>query len=111
MIPDFSSSLSASRLGSLNAAFTLDRFGERPELVIPEEGQTPEKALGPQAQLAVGQRVRILTGAAIGQVGRLAQLEGPLMFESGFAFPVATVVLASGAEVQVPQQDLVILGL
>ena len=102
---------SQGKLGSLNAAFTLDRFGERPELVIPGEGQTPEKALGPQAQLAVGQRVRILTGAAIGQVGRVAQLEGPLMFESGFAFPVATVVLASGAEVQVPQQDLVILGL
>ncbi|MBG0770277.1 MAG: hypothetical protein H0S82_01135 [Anaerolineaceae bacterium] len=99
------------KLASLNASFALNRFGERPELVIPGEGETPEKTLAPQAPLAVGQRVRILTGAAIGQTGRLRKLEAPLMFESGFAFPVATVELASGALVQVPQQDLVILGL
>ncbi len=96
---------------SLNASFALDRFGERPELIIPGEGETPERTLAPQVPLAVGQRVRILTGAAIGQSGRLRKLEAPLMFESGFAFPVATVELTSGALVQVPQQDLVILGL
>jgi hypothetical protein len=96
---------------SLNASFALERFGERPELIIPGEGETPEKTLAPQAPLAVGQRVRILTGAAIGQSGRLRKLEAPLMFESGFAFPVATVELTSGALVQVPQQDLVIIGL
>lgn len=98
------------KLASLNAAFTLDRFGERPELVIPGEGKNPESAMAPQALLAVGQRVRILTGVAMGQVGRVRALEEPLMFESGFAFPTATVELASGAKVQVPQQDLVILG-
>ncbi len=57
------------QLASLNAAFNLDRFGERPELIIPGEGESPESALAPQALLAVGQRVRILTGAAMGQVG------------------------------------------
>ncbi|MBG0787224.1 MAG: hypothetical protein H0S79_19195 [Anaerolineaceae bacterium] len=97
--------------GCLNAAFTLDRFGERPALVIPGEGENPESALDRQALLAIGQRVRILTGAAMGQVGRVRALEEPLMFESGFAFPTATVELASGAQVQVPQQGLVILGL
>ncbi|QRN82352.1 hypothetical protein JR338_07875 [Chloroflexota bacterium] len=98
------------KLASLNANFTLDRFGERPELVIPGEGEKPESAMAPQACLAVGQRVRILTGAAMGQIGRVRALEEPLMFESGFAFPTTTVELASGAQVQVPQQDLVILG-
>lgn len=95
----------------LNADFSFGPFGNPPELVIPGEGEKPEKALGPQAVLAVGQRVRILTGAAMGQVGKVKRLEPPLLFESGFSFPTATVELAGEVFVQVPQRDLVILGL
>ena len=98
------------KVGSLNAGPALDSSGQRPELIIPGEGTKPDSTLGLQAALAAGQRVRILTGAAMGQVGLVSELEAPLMFESGFAFPIATVELASGALVQVPQQDLVILG-
>lgn len=98
------------KVGSLNAEPVMDGSGQRPELIIPREGAKPEEALGPQAVLAVGQRVRILTGAAMGQVGMVSRLEAPLMFESGFAFPTTTVDLVSGGQVQVPQQDLVILG-
>jgi len=98
------------KVGGLNAVPAMDGSGQRPELIIPGEGAKPEEALGPQALLAVGQRVRILTGAAMGQVGEVSRLEAPLMFESGFAFPTTTVDLAAGGQVQVPQQDLVILG-
>jgi hypothetical protein len=91
----------------------LDATGERagrPELILPGEAKKPEKALGLQAALAVGQRVRILTGDAMGLVGLVTQLEAPLLFESGFSFPAATIVLVDGNQVQVPQQNLVILG-
>jgi hypothetical protein len=82
----------------------------RPELILQGEAKKPEKALGLQAALAVGQRVRILTGDATGLVGLVTQLEAPLLFESGFSFPAATIVLVDGNQVQVPQQNLVILG-
>ena len=98
------------RVCGLNADSALLGSGQRLELIVPGEGKKPEEALGPQAALAVGQRVRILTGAAMGQVGMVSKLQAPLMFESGFAFPTTTVDLASGSQVQVPQQDLVVLG-
>jgi hypothetical protein len=82
----------------------------RPELILPGEAKKPEKALGLQASLTVGQRVRILTGDATGLVGLVTQLEAPLLFESRFSFPAATIVLVDGNQVQVPQQNLVILG-
>ena len=98
------------KVSSLNAEPVLDGSGQRPELIVPGEGVKPEEALGLQAVLAEGQRVRILTGAAMGQNGWVSRLEEPLMFESGFSFPTSTVDLVSGGQVQVPQQDLVILG-
>lgn len=98
------------KVGSLNGTLAMKVFGQRPELIVPGEGGKPEDALGPQAALAVGQRVRILTGAAMGQIGVVSKLEAPLIFESGFSFATTTVDLASGSQVQVPQQDLVILG-
>lgn len=98
----------AGKLSCLNAAG--DGGAGRPELILPGEGESPVRALGLQAALAVGQRVRILTGAAAGLAGRVEKLEAPLLFESGFSFPTATIDLADGNQVQVPQQNLVILG-
>jgi hypothetical protein len=97
---------SQGKLSGLNAG-----GGQRPELIIPGESASPDEALGLQAALAVGQRVRILTGAAAGQAGVVSRLEAPLMFESGFAYPTATIDLIDGQQVQVPQRNLVILGL
>jgi hypothetical protein len=104
------------KVAGLNAGGGEGDARQRPELVIPGEAVSPEKgasseeALGLQTALAVGQRVRILTGAATGQVGAVSQLEAPLMFESGFAYPTATIDLIDGQQVQVPQRNLVILG-
>jgi hypothetical protein len=95
---------------SINASPTNLFLGQRPELIIPAEGKKPEDALGFQAGLAVGQWVRILAGAARGQGGKVVSLEEPLMFESGLTFPAATIDLMDGKQVQVPHQDLVILG-
>lgn len=107
---------SRGKLSGLNAGGGADSSEQRPELIVPGEGAAPDKgaspaeALGLQTALALGQRVRILTGAATGQVGKVSRLEEPLMFESGFAYPTATIDLADGRQVQVPQRNLVILG-
>ncbi len=85
-------------------------LGQRPELVIPGEQGELEESLGFQAALTTGQRVRILAGPARGQSGKVIGLEGPLLFESGFTFRAATIHLLNGKQIQVPQQDLVILG-
>ena len=85
-------------------------LGQRPELIIPDEPGKSEETLGFQAALTVGQRVRLLTGAAKGQTGTVVKLKAPLMFESGLTLLAATIDLADGKQVQVPQQDLVILG-
>ncbi len=84
-------------------------LGQRPELIIPSEKGKPKETLGFRAMLTPGQRVRILTGAARGQSGKVVSLESPLLFESGLTFPAATIDLLDGKQIQVPQQDLVIL--
>lgn len=105
--------LLSSRTGEpccVNATPADPFLGQRPELIIPSEQGEPEDALGFQTLLTPGQRVRILTGAAKGKSGKVVSLEGPLLFESGFTFPAATIDLLDGKQVQVPQQDMVILG-
>lgn len=94
----------------LNAKPVDPFLGQRPELILPAEGGKPKEGLGFRVALALGQRVRILTGEVKGQSGKVVRLEEPLTFESGLTFPAVTVDLLGGDQVQVPQQDLVILG-
>ncbi len=100
----------AGELCSLNAAQADPFQGTRPELVIPGEGTGAAEALGFTAELAQGQRVWLLSGAAAGQTGQVLRLEGDLVFENGLVLPAATVQLVTGEQIQVPQANLVVLG-
>jgi hypothetical protein len=85
--------------------------GERPEAILslPDgaEGGTMEHRMA----LGVGQRVRVLSGEKLGQVGTVTALGEELVtFTSGMQLPAVIVQLSDGQQITVPQQNLVILG-
>jgi transcription antitermination factor NusG len=84
--------------------------GDRPEVLFPFEGGEPEKSLPFRVELAVGQRVRILAGPAVGRTGKIVTLGEETEFESGLRYPMTTVQLREGDRLTVPQQNLAVLG-
>jgi hypothetical protein len=101
----------ADQIASLNACESDIWSGRRPEVIIPHANGEPEAALGFRALLAVGQQVRVLSGAALGEVGEVVQLpQAKNRFESGLFFYEAKVALENGDIIPVPRQNLVILG-
>ena len=97
-------------LASINAR-AVDIFkGERPEVIIPHDTETPSPALGFREALKVGQRVRVMSGTAMGQSGVLIELTDTVtQFESGLEAFAALVQLTSGETVRIPAQNLVIV--
>lgn len=92
-------------------ACKLDRLsGMRPEMFIPQEDGGEVDVYGVRAKLAIGQRVRLFSGVAMGQSGEvIALIEDPVCFESGLLLPAAEVLLERGEMRTVPQQNLMIL--
>jgi len=103
-------SLRAGGSAVINAASPDLYRGSRPEVLIPEAQGGPEPGLGFQLELAVGQRVRILSGVMTGQTGRVLDLNTSWTFENGLVFPAVSIKTVGGEIVQVPQQNVVILG-
>jgi hypothetical protein len=100
----------AGSLVSVNAAPTDRRVGQRPEVILPTDQGELQPALGFQAVLQAGSRVRILTGDYRGKNGNCIAFEKEHAFPGGWQGPSAIVKLVDGTLVQVPQQNLVILG-
>ncbi len=90
----------------------MDYFdGERPEVIIPKDEGTLTRGLGFRKQLEVGDKVRLISGKAINQVGKVVELlEEGLIFESGVVVPAAIVKLQSLEKVNVSQLNLVVVG-
>lgn len=95
---------------SVNAWKTDCFEGRRPEVIIPCDEGEPEVDYGFRQGVAVGHKVRILSGPVVGQVGEvLALSDEPTQFESGLAFPSALIKLECGDQVRVPQQNVLII--
>ncbi len=85
--------------------------GVRPEVIVPQPGAADSADSSLLAEVAVGQRVRLYSGRAIGKSGKvLAFVDEPPQFESGLKFTAVVVELDDGEKITVPQQNLVILG-
>ncbi len=98
-------------LVSVNACQRDIYKGERPEVIIPKEEGNSERSLGFRKQLEVGDRVRIISGKAIYQVGKVVELfETDQVFENGLTLPSALVKLQSLEKIKVPQQNLLVIG-
>ncbi len=100
----FSASLNASSPNLFNHI--------RPEVIIPLEGELDPKAqkFGFRVELDLGQRVRVLSGAAQGQIGEVVDLPSALFrFESGLNVRAARVRLHGGQMVNVPLRNLEVM--
>ena len=96
---------------SVNACQRDNLKGERPEVIIPKEEGDLERVLGFQKKLEVGDRVRITSGKAIYQVGKVVELlETEQAFENGLILPTAIVKLRSLEKIKIPQQNLLVIG-
>lgn len=96
---------------SLNAC-PVDYFdGERPEVIIPKDEGTITRELGFRKTLEVGDRVRLISGKTINQLGKVVELlEEGQIFENGVIMPAAIVKLQSLEKVKVSQLNLVVVG-
>jgi hypothetical protein len=84
--------------------------GERPEAILSLPEVAEASAMAQRMELGVGQRVRVLSGEKLGQVGAVTALgEEHVIFASGLQLPAAVVQLSDGQQITVPQQNLVIL--
>ena len=96
---------------SLNACQTDYYKGERPEVIIPQEDGTFERALGFRKKLEVGDQVRLISGKAIHQIGKVVELiEIDQVFDNGVTLPSAIVKLPSLEKIKMPQQHLLVVG-
>lgn len=96
---------------SVHAAETNRQTGTRPEVIIPQPGESKVDELGLRAELGIGHRVRVCSGQDKGQAGKvLAFVDEPLLFKSGLQLPTVVVQLNNGERINLPQQNLVILG-
>ncbi len=88
-----------------------EAFGnQRPEVIIPLDNKDTlgEELL--QDEIAVGQQVMILSGAAVGRSGEVLEFpEKPVKFESGLICQSAVIRLSTEETVTVPIQNLIIL--
>lgn len=98
-------------LVSANASQRDNLQGQCPEIIIPKEEGNLEKSLGFRKKLEVGDRVRMISGKAIYQTGKVVELlEIEQVFENGLTLPAAIVKLQSLEKIKVPQQNLLIIG-
>ncbi|MDW7755153.1 MAG: hypothetical protein SCH68_08315 [Brevefilum sp.] len=96
---------------SLNACKLDHANCERPELVIHHDEEKDAKELGFRKKLEPGDRVRLMSGKAKNQVGKVVELiEEDQFFENGTFLPAALIKLPSLEKVKVPQSNLVIVG-
>jgi hypothetical protein len=95
---------------SLNACQSDYFKGERPEIIIPKEEGTFERQLGFRKNLEIGDQVRLLSGKAISQVGKVVELfEEETSFNSGISAPTALVKIKSLEKIRIPQQNLLVV--
>ena len=100
----------AGEVVCIHAAPTNRLTGVRPEVIIPQPGEAVSEDPGPRNELRIGQRVRLCSGKANGQTGKvLAFVDDRPFFESGLQLPAVVVELNDGERITVPQQNLVIL--
>jgi hypothetical protein len=96
---------------SLNACKLDHANGERPELVILHDEENETMEIGFRKKLELGDRVRLMSGKAKHQVGKVVELiEADQFFENGTFLPAALIKLPSLEKVKVPQANLVIVG-
>ena len=101
----------AGEVVCLHAAPTNRLTGERPEVIIPQPGEAVAEDPGLRGELRLGQRVRLCSGKANGQTGKvLAFVDETPLFESGLQLSAVVVALDDGERITTPQQNLVILG-
>jgi hypothetical protein len=94
----------------INAAPTNRLTGDRPEVIIPQPGEAVADHPAPRGEVHIGQRVRLCSGKANGQPGKvLAFVDDPPLFESGLQLPALVIELDDGERITTPQQNLVIL--
>ena len=103
-----------SRDGSVISVNACERdriSGERPEIIIPADEGNLDKELSFRKKLEVGDRVRMLSGKAVHQTGKVVEIfnsEQP--FENGLILPTALVKLQSLEKIKVPQSNLLVIG-
>lgn len=96
---------------SLNASQRDNLQGQCPEIIIPKVEGNLEKPLGFRKKLEVGDRVRMISGKAAYQTGKVVEiLEMAQAFENDLILPAAIVKLQSLEKIKVPQQNLLIIG-
>jgi hypothetical protein len=101
----------AGQLISVNAVGGDRLTGVRPEAILSLLDGSTGGAMKHRMALGVGQRVRVFSGEAMGQIGEVTALsEEDTVFSSGLQLPAAVVQLGDGQQIMVPQQNLVILG-
>jgi hypothetical protein len=97
-------------IASVNASPPNLYSGVRPEVIIPDQNGELDQELGYRVKLSLGQRVRILSGTAQGQVGEVVELPQALFrFESGLAVHSARVRLVDGQFLNIPRQNLEVM--
>jgi hypothetical protein len=98
-------------LVSVNANHRDNLKGQCPEIIVPKEEGNLEKSFGFRKKIEVGDRVRMISGKAIYQTGKVVELlETDQVFENGLTLPTAIVKLQSLEKIKVPQQNLLIIG-
>lgn len=98
-------------LVSANANQRDNLNGQCPEIIIPKDDGNLEKPLGFRKKLEVGDRVRMISGKAIYQTGKVVELlETGQVFENGLILSAAIVKLRSLEKIKVPQQNLLVIG-
>lgn len=101
----------AGKVVDVHAATANRLTGIRPEVIVPQAGEAQSAESSVLTAIATGQRVRLYSGKAQGQSGKvLAFVDEPPLFDSGLRFPAVVVELDDGEKITVPQQNLVILG-
>jgi hypothetical protein len=98
------------QVASVNASPPNLYAGVRPEVIIPNQDGELAQDMGYRVKLSLGQRVRVLSGTAQGQVGEVVELPQALFrFESGLAVHSAKIRLMDGQFLNIPRQNLEVM--
>jgi hypothetical protein len=95
---------------SLNAAVYDHQTGQRPEIVIPLEGQGAPPVPMDLETVEIGQQVKILRAPYHGKVGTIARLLGVVRLPNGMRVETAEVTLSDEEKALVPLANLEVLG-
>ncbi|MDQ7793510.1 MAG: hypothetical protein RDU89_03730 [bacterium] len=97
------------RLACVNGATQIRAGAIRPEVVVPFPGWDGPLAeeTGPEEDLALGQRVRIISEPYFGQMGVVAELpRQPEVLPTEARVPVVVVALADGTPARIPRANV-----